>query len=57
MFFVPWVRGMGVGNAHGTKSVPWLPDIRKCDRKEREVTIKSEEIAKDYVIENEVFSE
>jgi len=30
------------------------PAIRKCDRKEREIAIKSEAIAKLYVIENEV---
>jgi len=56
-FFLPWVCVMGVGNAHGTKSVPWLPAIRKCDRKEMKIAIKSEAIAKVYVIESEVVSE
>jgi len=73
MFFMPWARGMGLGNAHGTESVSWPPAtaeaikavgratfennepaIRKYDRKERDMTIKSEAIAKVYVIENEV---
>jgi len=48
---------MGVGNAHGTESVPWLPAIRKCYRKEMKIAIKSEMIAKVYVIENEVVRE
>ena len=51
-FFMPGVRGKGVGKARGTESVTSLLAIRKSYRKEMQIMVKSEAIAKLYVIEN-----